>query len=90
VVVGAKSERAPVIKNPRIDGVSQRLNMKADFDDQRSFMFVGQTATHKEKLLKLRADMMANEKGVKVNGMELTIPSDVFMKKLFRTEKLKE
>ena len=53
-------------------------------------MFVGQTATHKEKLLKLRADMMANEKGVKVNGMELTIPSDVFMKKLFRTEKLKE
>lgn len=80
---------SPQITKPaRLDGVSQRLNRKADFDDQRSFMFVGPTATKKEKWMKLRADIIANEKGEMVNGRELTEPSSSFVTKLDRREKL--
>jgi len=77
---GSIKKVTPTVSPIRMKGVTQRLDVRSDFDEQASFKFVGPTATQKEKLLKMRADLIANEPGIKVNGFELSQPSSRFMK----------
>ena len=52
---GEKRER------PKITDVSRRFKQNCDVNSLASFRFVGQTATRKEKMLKTRAQLLANE-----------------------------
>lgn len=42
----------------------------------------------KEKMLKTRAALLANEKGLKVNGVESAPPSKYFIKKIMKAKRL--
>lgn len=70
------------IKQEAVKGVSQRLNLMSNFDEQKSFMYVGQAATNKERLLKWRANIIGNDPGIKINGVNLEPPPANYMKKL--------
>lgn len=70
------------IKN--LKGVSGRFNPRSDIDNQKSFVFVNQTSTAKEKMLAMRASLISNQKGIKVNGKELSSPPPKMMEKISR------
>jgi len=53
---------------------------------QKSYRFVGPSATIKEKLLKARADVLSNNNSTLVNGLPLSEPSTKFMEKQRKTE----
>lgn len=70
-----------------LKGVSGRFNPNCDVDNQRSFVFVNQTSTAKEKMLAMRASLICNQKGVKVNGKELSSPPPKMMEKISRAQR---
>ena len=52
-------------------------------------MYVGPTSTTKEKMLSMRAQLLQNQKGLKVNNMDLPFPTqDVEKKVLSRKGKI--
>jgi hypothetical protein len=89
-MINTYDEKPTVSFKQKIKGTTQRLNLKADLDDQRSFRFVGQASTQNEKLLKYRADIIANDPGLKIHGVEMPEPSKKFMLKITREEMLKK
>ena len=70
------------IKNMK--GVSGRFNPRCDLDNSKSFVFVNQTSTVKEKMLAMRASMICNQKGVKVNGKDMASPPPKMIEKIRR------
>ena len=57
-----------------LDGVSAKFPYDKDHDDLKTFMYVGQAGGPLEKMMKIRAEMLGNQKGVKVNGRQLSEP----------------
>ena len=52
----------------KIKNVSERFKQNCDIHNINSFKYVGQTSTMKEKTLKTRAALLANQQGLMING----------------------
>lgn len=77
--MSAKPDKAKAIK-----GVSGRFNPNNDINSLKTYVFVGPTSTQKEKMLSMRASLLNNSKGLKVNGMEMTSPPPKIMEKIVK------
>ena len=76
------AEQSSSTKKIKFQGVSRRFNQNCNIDNQTSFSFVGPVSTKTEKMLKMRANLLANEKGLINHGTSKEQPSKIFMKKL--------
>lgn len=65
-------------------GVTGRLPLSRDWDAQSTFMFVGPASTCKEKMLHMRANLLANQKGLRVNGQTHEMPPAKVMEKIIK------
>ena len=78
----------PLKIGQKVHGVSKRFRQNSDIDSLQSYKFVGQNATLVEKTLKARAALLANDQGIKVNGVESAPPSKHFMEKIKRAKRM--
>lgn len=65
-------------------GVTSRLDKDADWNDRKTYLFVGPLSTRKEKILKMRADIINNQKGLKSNGATHQMPSAKAMENILK------
>lgn len=80
------STKPDTIAKP-IKGVTGRFNPKNDINSINTYKFVSQASTSKEKMLSVRASLIQNEKGVKVNGMNLPGPPTKIMDKIAKAQR---
>lgn len=69
----------------KISGVSDKFPYHKDLDNHATFLYVGQAAGAKEKSMKLRANMLEFQPGVKVHGRQLPEPCLKSLNKLHMT-----
>ena len=78
----------PLRINQKVKGVSKRFRQNSDVDSLNSYKFVGQNATVVEKTLKARAALLANDQGIRINGIESAAPSKHFIEKIQKAKRL--
>lgn len=71
-------------------GVSERFPQQKDHDIHSTFLYVGQSQGCKEKAMKIRANMLDYQPGVKVHGRQLVEPCLKSLHKLHLTQSFNE
>ena len=65
-------------------GVTKRVQKSSDLNTSKTFAFVSPTSTAQEKILSVRAQLLSNQQGIRVNGQLLPPPAKGPMDKLVR------
>jgi len=67
-----------------LGGRPSQAPQHGDWNRQHSFLHVGPVSAPKEKIMQMRANMLANQKGLKVNGKIHDFPPAKAVEKMLR------